>query len=140
MKVSQSLSDSLRLYGLYSPRNSPGQNTGVSSMLLLQGTFPTRGLNPGLLHCRQSLYQLSHKGSPGLPNSTTLQCTWKISNMGQADKFHFISPCQLVGFIFLICCLEKEFGTEFRFRRASLMVQVIKKSVCNVGDLGSVSG
>ena len=95
-------------------------------MLLLQGTFPTQGLNPGLLHCRQSLYQLSHKGSPGLPNSTTLQCTWKISNMGQADKFHFISPCQLVGFIFLICCLEKEFGAEFRFRRASLIVQVIK--------------
>jgi len=31
---------------------------------LLQGIFPTHGLNPGLLHCRQILYQLSHKGSP----------------------------------------------------------------------------
>ena len=29
-----------------------------------QGIFPTQGLNPGLLHCRQILYQLSHKGSP----------------------------------------------------------------------------
>ena len=31
---------------------------------LLQGIFPTEGLNAGLLHCRQILYQLSHKGSP----------------------------------------------------------------------------
>ena len=49
---------------LYSPRNSPGQNTGVGSLTLLQGIFPTQGLNPGLPHCRQILYQLSHKGSP----------------------------------------------------------------------------
>ena len=33
---------------------------------LLQGIFPTPGLNPGLPHCRQILYQLSHKGSPGM--------------------------------------------------------------------------
>ena len=33
---------------------------------LLQGIFPTQGLNPGLPHCRQILYQLSHKGSPGM--------------------------------------------------------------------------
>ena len=29
-----------------------------------KGIFPTQGLNPGLPHCRQMLYQLSHKGSP----------------------------------------------------------------------------
>ena len=45
-------------------RNSPGQNTGVVSLSLLQGIFSTKGSNPGLLHCRQILYQLSHKGSP----------------------------------------------------------------------------
>ena len=55
------LSDSLQLYGLYSPWNSPGQNTGASSLSLLQGIFPNQGLNPGLLHCRQILYQLSHR-------------------------------------------------------------------------------
>ena len=44
--------------------NSPGQNTGVDSHSLLQGTFPTQGSNPVLPHCRQILYQLSHKGSP----------------------------------------------------------------------------
>ena len=54
----------LRPHGLYSLWNSPGQNTGVGSLSLLQGIFPTQGSNPGLLHCRQILYQLSHKGSP----------------------------------------------------------------------------
>ena len=58
------VSDSLRPHGLYSPWNSPGQNTGVGSLSLLQGLFPTQGLNPGLQHCRKILYQLSHKGSP----------------------------------------------------------------------------
>ena len=57
-------SDSFRPHGLYSPWNSPGQNTGVASCSLLQGIFPTHGSNPGLLHCRQILYQLSHHGSP----------------------------------------------------------------------------
>ena len=55
---------SLWLHGLYSPWNSPGQNTGVGSHSLLQGIFPTQGSNPGLPHCRWILYQLSHKGSP----------------------------------------------------------------------------
>ena len=45
----------------YSPWNSPGQNTGVGSLSLLQGIFPTQGSNPGLLHCWQILYQLSHR-------------------------------------------------------------------------------
>ena len=49
---------------LYSPWNSPGQNTGVGSLSLLQGIFPTKGLSPGLPHCRWILYQLSHKGNP----------------------------------------------------------------------------
>ena len=54
------VSDSLRPRGLYSPWNSPGQNTGVGSLSLLQGIFPTQGFNPGLPHCRQILYQLSY--------------------------------------------------------------------------------
>ena len=55
------MSDSFRPHGLHSPWNCPGQNTGVGSLSLLQGIFPTQGLNPGLLHCRRILYQLSHK-------------------------------------------------------------------------------
>ena len=47
-----------------SPWNSPDQNTGVDRLSLLQGIVPTQGSNPGLLHCKRILYQLSHKGSP----------------------------------------------------------------------------
>ena len=36
----------------------------MGSLSLLQGIFPTQGLNPGLPHCRWILCQLSHKGSP----------------------------------------------------------------------------
>ena len=64
VKVTQSCPDSLRPHGLYSPWNSPGQNTGVGSLSLLQGIFPTQGSNPGLPHYRWILYQLSHQGSP----------------------------------------------------------------------------
>ena len=52
------VSDSLQPSGLYSPWNSPGQNTGVGSCSFLQGILPTQGSNPGLSHCRQILYQL----------------------------------------------------------------------------------
>ena len=54
------LSDSLWLHGLYCPWNSPGKNTGVGCYFLLQGIFLTQGWNPGLPHCRQILYCLSH--------------------------------------------------------------------------------
>jgi len=58
------VSDSLQPHGLYSPWNSSGQSTGVGSLSLLQGIFPTQELNPGLPHCRWILYQLIHKRSP----------------------------------------------------------------------------
>ena len=63
-KLLKSCPDSLWTHELYSPWNSPGQNTGVGSLSLLQEIFPTQGSKPGLLHCRQILYQLSLKGSP----------------------------------------------------------------------------
>ena len=58
------VSNSLWPHGPYSPWNSPGQNTWVGRLSLLQGIFPTQGSNLGLLHCRQILYQLCHKESP----------------------------------------------------------------------------
>ena len=57
------MSKSLQSHG-YSTWNKLGQNTREGSLSLLQGIFPTQGSNPGLSHCRQILYQLSHKGSP----------------------------------------------------------------------------
>ena len=48
---------------IYSPWHFPGQNTGAGSLFLLQGIFSTQESNPGLQHCRQILYQLSHQGN-----------------------------------------------------------------------------
>ena len=47
-----------------SPWDSSGQDTEVGHPSLLQGIFPTQGLNPGFLYCRQILHQLSHQGNP----------------------------------------------------------------------------
>ena len=63
------VSDSLRSHGLSPARalcswDFPGKSTGVGCHFLLRGTFPTLGLNLGLLHCRQILYHLSHQGRP----------------------------------------------------------------------------
>ena len=44
--------------------DSPGKTTRMGCHALLQGIFPTQGSNPGLLHCRQILYHLSHQVSP----------------------------------------------------------------------------
>ena len=57
------VSDSLQPHALNSPWHSPDQNTGVSSLSLLQGIFLTQGSNLGLLYCRRILYQLRHKES-----------------------------------------------------------------------------
>ena len=86
-------SDSLWPHWLYSPWNSPGQNTGVGSLSLLHRIFPTQGLNSGLLHCRQILYQLSHKGSPiqkvkHLPKDEN---KGKMKYIWRSNAFHWTS-------------------------------------------------
>ena len=59
------MSDSLPHHGLYPARLlCPGKNTRVGCHILLQGIFPSQKWNPGLLHCRQILYCLSHQRSP----------------------------------------------------------------------------
>ena len=47
---------------LLCPWDFQGKSTGVGCHFLLQGIFPTQGSNPGLSHCRQTLYCLSHQG------------------------------------------------------------------------------
>ena len=42
------------------------KNPGVSCHSLLQGIFPTQGLNLDLLHCRQILYHLNYREAPWL--------------------------------------------------------------------------
>ena len=63
--------DSLRPHELWPtrllhPLNFPGKNTGVGCHFLLQEIFLTQGSNPGLLHCKQTLYHLSHRERPWL--------------------------------------------------------------------------
>ena len=67
------------------PSDLPGkpQNTGIGSLILLPGNFPTQELNQGLLHCRWILYLLSYQGSPGKESTCQSRsgfnpCVWKI--------------------------------------------------------------
>ena len=84
------MSDSLRPHGLYSPWNSLGQNTGVGSLSLFQGIFPTQGLKPGLPHCRWIPYQLNHKGSPG--KIRWYQLNWVLIVFVQVNIVMAITP------------------------------------------------
>ena len=115
------VSDSLRPHGLYSPWNSPGQNTGTGSLSLLQGIFPTQESNPGLLHCRWILYQLSYREalspedlpSPGIkPRSLTLQVDSllaepqgkpKNTGVGSPSLLQWIFPTQELNWGLLDC-------------------------------------
>ena len=95
-------SNSLRTRGLYSPWNSLGQNTGVDSLSLLQGIFPTQGSNPGLLQCRWILYQLSHKGSTSVKNypkqfSFQLTLSFSTANSGSGMLCHYIQKQDKLG-------------------------------------------
>ena len=93
------MSNYLRPHGLY----SPGQNTRVDNLSLLQGIFPTQGLNPGLLHCRWIIYQLSHKGSPYI---------YVFFSLTISSKFAYriallTSPCAfMIQFLNLICLAD----------------------------------
>ena len=80
----------------------PGKSTGVGCHCLLQGIFLTQGSNPGLLHCRQTLYPLSHQGIPlsvnGTYNSSSLARTFpQVSHSKILElslRFHFL-PCPI---------------------------------------------
>ena len=102
------MSDSLWLHGLYSPWNSPGQNTGVRSLSLLQWIFLTKESNRDLLHCRWILYQLSHEGSPSYTHLYKVQnyreITFRaISISGAAwENILFLSPSSILLLLILL--------------------------------------
>ena len=112
------VSDSLWPHG--HPWNSPGQNTGLGSLSLLQGIFPTQGSNPGLPHFRWILYQLSHKGSPRIlewvvypfSSGSSQRKNWTRSPELQVDSL----PAELVTFIFPLLWTSYLFTfTYFKF-------------------------
>ena len=63
VKVAQSYLTHFNPWTIYSPWNSPGQNTEVGSLSIFQGIFPIQGSNPGLPDCSWILNQLSHSSS-----------------------------------------------------------------------------
>ena len=65
---------------LLCPWKFSGKNTGVDCHALLQGIFPTQGLNPGLSHCRQILYHLNHQGSPRILESVAYPSPGDLPN------------------------------------------------------------
>ena len=94
------VSYSLWPHGLYSPWNSLGQNTGVGSLSLLQGIFPTQRLNPGLPHCRWILYQLSYqeKSPFNTLNSHNVTHRLYLSKAGGKRIEHILSTSKHVSF------------------------------------------
>ena len=88
------LSDALRPNGLQStkllcPWNSPDKNTGVGSHSLLQGIFPTQGLNPCLLHCRQILLLSEPPGKPFTDEKTEVP---RSGIIGPRSRFKTLTP------------------------------------------------
>ena len=84
---------------LLRPWNFLGKNTGVGCHFLLQGIFLTQGSNPGLPHCRQTLYHLSHQGSPMPKKGNAKECS-KFSKPG-------FSNTRNVNFLMFKLVLEK---------------------------------
>ena len=117
VKVAQSCLTPCDPMDIHGCPGHPGQNTGVGSLSLLQGIFPTQGSNLGLPSCRQILYQLSHKGSPRrlewvaypFSSRSSWPRNWTGSPALQADSL----PAELVtfyipssmNFIFIYFCL-----------------------------------
>ena len=83
-----------------SPWNSPGQDTGVGSLSLLQGILPIQGENPGLLHCRWILHQLSHQGSPLLTYMFVYFCC-----AGSSFRQAFLAAASRGRFVVAVCRL-----------------------------------
>ena len=114
------MSNSPRAHGLYSPWNSPGQNTGVGSLSLLQGIFPAQGSNPGLPHCREILYQMSHKGSPRI-----LEWVVYLFFSGSSRPRNQIRVSYIAG----------RFFTNWAIREAPKMILVIRNNVKSFAKL-----
>ena len=105
-------SDSLWPHGLYNPWNSPGQNTGVGSCSLLQGTFPTQGSNPGVPICRQILYPLWHKGSPRILKWVAYPFSSRSSQSRNRNR---------------VSCIADGFFTNRAIREACLFLEMYPK-------------
>ena len=86
-------------------------NTGVGSISLLQGIFPTQGSNPGLTHCRRMLYQLSHKESPRIPE----WIAYSFSSGSSRPRNQTRVSCIADGFFTSWALREAQWRIEFNY-------------------------
>ena len=81
--------------------DSPGKNIGVGCHAIFQGIFPTQGSNPGLQHCRQILYCLSHQGIPWKLETVVYPCSrgssWLRNELRSPALQADILPAELPG-------------------------------------------
>ena len=112
----------LEFQGLYSPQDSPGQNTGVGSLSLLQRILPTQESNRGLPLCRRILYQLSYRYTDTLNVDRCCGPHWAS---GQFRAFCFsLNPAAL----------------PLPSFPAGSVVKTPPANAGDAGDLGSISG
>ena len=111
-------SDSLWLHELYSPWNSPGQNTGVGSLSFLQGNLPNPGIEPSLPHCTRILYQLTHEGSPRI-----LEWVACPSSSGSSWPRNWIR----------VSCIVGRFLTSWAIREAIILNWISPKQILRWG-------
>ena len=90
--------------------DSPGKDTRVGCHVLLQGIFPTQGSNPGLPHCQQILYHLSHQGSPGI-------LEWVAYPISRGSSW----PRNQIG----VFCIAGGFFTHRATREAPMLIPTI---------------
>ena len=90
-------------------QDSPGKNTRVGCYAFLQGIFSTQVSNPGLLYCKQLLYQLSHKGSPIFPSG----CEGKLGNWPPQPCCGY-NLCRGVRYLGTLCTLVPLCPDPFR--------------------------
>ena len=107
------MSTSLWPHGLCSPWNSPGQDSLVGSLSLLQRIFTTQRSNPCFLHYRWILYQLSHKGSPRILEWVAYPFSSRSSWPRNWTR---------------VSCIAEGFFTNWSMRVAQILVQEAPKS------------
>ena len=88
------------------PWNFPGKSTGVGCHFLLQGIFPTQGSNPDLPHCRQTLYHLSHQGSPLTKYGELNDLAHSHRQVAPSDFTHVFSCCSFTELCPSLCDLH----------------------------------
>ena len=98
---------------------TPGQHPGVGSLSFLQGIFTTQGLDPGLPHCRQILYQLSYKESPRI-------LEWVAYPFSSGSSWHR----NWTG----VSCIAGEFFTNWTIREASPLEFVAILQMITAGE------